>query len=126
MGREWLGAEARLLILATDMNPEYLKQARQGVYPAGSLREVPAEMRALFMKCPGVDLYEIPSFIRQDLLWAPHDLRTGPAGRAFDLIFLRNNLLTYETLHHQETETITKLRLPVELIVGLRLEVLEI
>ena len=86
-----------LRILATDMNPEYLDRARAAVYPRSSMREVPEAIRsACFEKVAG-GKYALRSWIKEGIVWQVHHLLSDPPGTAFDLVFLRNNLLTYYT-----------------------------
>jgi len=86
-----------LSILATDMNPEYLDRARAAVYPRSSMREVPEAIRsACFEKVAG-GKYAVRSWIKEGIVWEVHHLLSDPPGTAFDLVFLRNNLLTYYT-----------------------------
>jgi len=87
----------RLEIVATDMNSDYLAQAREGVYNRGSVRELSAQQLGQHFKSTkgGRQLYIRPE-LKTNISWACQDLVAGqtPAG-LFDIIFLRNNLLTY-------------------------------
>ncbi len=85
-------------ILATDLNPFYLDQARAGIYGQSSLREVPEEVRAgCFEKLPGKKQYGVAEFLREGVRWREHDLCSGVSPGQFDLVFLRNSVLTYES-----------------------------
>ena len=83
-------------ILASDNRPQCLENARQGRYSMGSIKEIPPDLRPRFFTIsPNGRRFEIKTEVRQGVRWLQHDLLHGPAGSAFQLIFLRNNLLTY-------------------------------
>lgn len=85
-----------LHLLATDVNPLYLEKARKGIYSPGSLREIPVNMQSRYFTLqPGGHLYAVKPFIRAGITWKVHDLFSGPPGKGFHIIFVRNNLLTY-------------------------------
>jgi chemotaxis protein methyltransferase CheR len=85
-----------LNITATDINPRYIKRAREGVYNSSSLREVPEHIRAkYFQKLPGKKLYQVDPAIKKDITWLVRDLFRDPPLGPFQIIFLRNNILTY-------------------------------
>ncbi len=86
----------RLHLLATDMNPLYLEKARQGSYQKSSLKEVSLEIQSrYFSSRKGRRLFEILPPLKQDISWVKHNLLEGPPDKGFQLILLRNNLLTY-------------------------------
>ncbi len=81
---------------ATDVNPAYLEQAIEGVYPEGALARVPAEVRARFFRPAGKKSFRAVDELRQGIRWQVHDLTVDqPPARDFHLIFLRNSMLTY-------------------------------
>jgi chemotaxis protein methyltransferase CheR len=84
-----------LSILATDMNPEYLDRARAAVYPRSSLREIPEEVRSTYFETLADGKYALTFSIKEGIVWLAHNLLSDPPGIGFDLILLRNNLLTY-------------------------------
>ncbi len=85
-----------LEVLATDMNPVYLKRARLGLYARSSLKEVPADLQSKYFKRQEeTDQYRIARSLEKCISWRCHDLLHEPPDRNFHLIFLRNNLLTY-------------------------------
>jgi chemotaxis methyl-accepting protein methylase len=90
------GMSAALELLGSDLNPDHLATARRGVYAAASLREMrPAERAAGLTMLRGGRHWVVRPAIRQGILWRVHDLRAGPPGGPYDLIFLRNSILTY-------------------------------
>ena len=84
-----------LCILATDLSPTYLDRAKTAVYPCSSIKELPeGALSTYFKKCEG-GKYALRSAMRDGIVWQVHHLLSDPPGTAFDLILLRNNLLTY-------------------------------
>ena len=88
---------ADLELWATDANPSYLEKARAGIYGPSSLKELPDEWRAAyFSRIPGQDRFALSGPLKEGIRWGVHDLvRQECPASGFDLIFLRNNLLTY-------------------------------
>ena len=86
-----------LELFATDVNSDYLAQARKGAYNRGSVRELSAEQLGRhFESRPGGGRLQIRRELATHVTWACLDLVTGQAPPGpFDIIFLRNNLLTY-------------------------------
>ena len=98
-----LASAPPLEILATDLNPAYLKKARTGVYQRSSLKEVPEEFWPVyFEEMPGRKRYQVVEGLKADLLWREHDLLSGLSPGIFDLILMRNNVLTYGQEKHKE------------------------
>jgi chemotaxis methyl-accepting protein methylase len=93
---EKTGAVPSLEIRATDVNPDYLERAIEGVYPAGALARVPAEARARFFRPAGRASFRVADELRAGIRWQLHDLTADPPpAQDFQIVFLRNNLLTY-------------------------------
>lgn len=89
-------AMSPLELWATDVNPDYLERAIEGIYPAGALSRIPAEARARFFQPVGKASFRVVDRLREDIRWRIHDLTAdAPPVRDFQVIFLRNNLLTY-------------------------------
>jgi len=86
-----------LSILATDLSPRYLDRARAAVYLRSSMREVPEAIRSTYFETFAGGMYALRSGMREGVVWQVHHLLSDPPGIAFDLIFLRNNLLSYYT-----------------------------
>ena len=86
---------SNLSILATDMNPAYLERAKAAVYPRSSLREVPEAIRSTCFRIESGGKYALRSGVKDGIVWQVHHLLSDPPETPFDLIFLRNNLLTY-------------------------------
>jgi chemotaxis methyl-accepting protein methylase len=85
-----------LEIIATDINPVYIDRARAGIYSSSSLKEVKEEFQFIYFKQKGgKKLYEVKASLGKDISWKIHHLLSDPPGSDFDIIFLRNNVLTY-------------------------------
>ena len=83
-------------ITATDMNPEYLERAKAGIYASSSLKEVPEVFRSFYFSAQtGSKLYTIKPSMKSGVLWKVGHLLSYQPPSQFDLIFLRNSLLTY-------------------------------
>ena len=91
-----VGTLPKLEIWATDVNPDYLRKAQAGTYPQSSLREVPEALRNLHFKTGTKSQpYAIAEFVKNGIIWQLHNLLSDPPDTGFQLIFLRNSLLTY-------------------------------
>jgi len=85
-----------LEILATDNQETCLDNARLGIYPLSSLKEVPEPLRQnWFHKVPGRKMWRICDQPAGRINWQCHQLLGKPPQGPFHLILLRNNLLTY-------------------------------
>lgn len=85
-----------LKVLATDMNLVYLERAQLGLFSRSSLKEVPPEVRTKYFKLQEeTNQYRIAPSLQRGISWRLHNLLHDPPDQNFDLIFLRNNLLTY-------------------------------
>lgn len=92
-----------LEITATDKHPAYLDKAREGIYTPGSLKEISPEMRERYFKIrKRGNQFDIKAFVKADIDWKVQDIFAMPAGSDFNIIFLRNNLLTYYKTFQQE------------------------
>ncbi len=96
---EWGGDRDRLPELelwATDMNPEILDNARAGVYSPSSLKELGEEWRSRYFRPLTATRWAISDSLKKRIRWKVHNLLTdAPPAEEFQMIFLRNNLLTY-------------------------------
>jgi len=89
-----------LNITGTDKHPGYIEKARAGVYSKSSLKEVPPEMRAYYFDIrKSGNRFDIKAAFKKGIDWKVQDIFSNPPGSAFDIIFLRNNLLTYYREH---------------------------
>jgi chemotaxis methyl-accepting protein methylase len=85
-----------LKISATDIHPAYLEMARSGTYSASSLKELPDKVRdTYFTKETGKQRFTVKPSLKTHITWQLKHLFDGPPDFGFDIIFLRNNVLTY-------------------------------
>jgi chemotaxis methyl-accepting protein methylase len=83
-------------IMATDLNPQYLERAKAGAYPSSSLKELSENLKSrYFHKKTEKHLYFVKALLKEGIILKNHNLLNDAPGPQFDLIFLRNNLLTY-------------------------------
>jgi chemotaxis protein methyltransferase CheR len=80
--------------VATDADAHLLERARRGCYPAGSLKEMPADLLAFGVRADAEGLC-VRDLHRDGIQWMQHDVRrTWPDG-PFDLVLCRNLVFTY-------------------------------
>jgi len=107
-----LGSFPKLEAWATDMNQDYLAAAREGIYSASSLKEIPGELKGkYFERLPKKQLFAIRDSVKQGISWRRLDLlKDDPPAESFHMIFLRNNILTYyqKTPLHTALSKVTK------------------
>jgi chemotaxis protein methyltransferase CheR len=85
-----------LFVIATDVAPQYLERAREGIYPRGALREVDAERLARWFVHVNKQHDRVKPSVKEGIDWRVHDfLADDPPAKDLDIVFLRNNLLTY-------------------------------
>jgi len=92
-----LGHLPQIHVWATDSNPDYLNKAREGMYVRSALKEMPETIIENYL-CPSEDktTYSIIDTAQQGIQWEIYNLIKEPTPmREFQIIFLRNNLLTY-------------------------------
>lgn len=90
------GPSPELNITATDMNPFYLERALTGHYPASSLKEIPQGLRTYYFHSEeSSKSYRIKDSLKKGITWLKLDLLSDTLDTQFQIIFLRNNLLTY-------------------------------
>lgn len=84
-------------IRATDINPDYLYKAREGIYRGSSLRGLSDEIKSVyFHACEDRKDYFVADHLKKYIVWEVHDLmREQPPVGAFQIIFLRNSIFTY-------------------------------
>jgi chemotaxis protein methyltransferase CheR len=89
-----IASDARLEIVATDVEPVMLRRAAKGRYPASALRELPGPWRdAAFVRAG--DEWELASRFRRQVRLVRHDIRSEPPDGPFDLVLCRYLAFTY-------------------------------
>ncbi len=83
-----------LHLLASDINPDYLAAALKGTYGKTSVKEVRELDRNTYFTVRKKQ-FSVKSFLKKDIHWEKIDLCHTLPEQQFDLIFLRNNILTY-------------------------------
>jgi len=89
------GPQPELEMVATDMNPDYLRMARAGIYPPSSLKEVPERWQDLYFKRKQGQGYSVVDHLKKGIVWQVGNALSDAPGMDFQVIFLRNSLLTY-------------------------------
>lgn len=83
-------------LLATDADPHCLERACTGIYGPSSLKEVTEAQRThYFISLRGGRRFAVRQDRLPPIVWQHHQLTDPPPGGPFQMIFLRNNLLTY-------------------------------
>jgi chemotaxis methyl-accepting protein methylase len=100
-----------LIILATDRHPEYLERARRGIFNRSSLREMTANERIDFFESHhGAKQFSVKNQLKSDIRWQIGNLLTEPPEAVFQVIFMRNNILTYYRQEDQDSALNTVLK----------------
>jgi chemotaxis protein methyltransferase CheR len=86
----WLDLE----VIATDADPRMLERAKRGVFDAGSIRELPIDLRRSAFEGIG-EPFRVRNRLRKRVLWSCQDVRDATPPGPFDLILCRNLVLTY-------------------------------
>jgi len=83
-------------VWATDINPVYLRRAREGIYFISSIKEVEQNLREIyFIFQEDKNLFRINPLLQKGIFWKVHNILQNFEENNFQIIFLRNNLLTY-------------------------------
>ncbi|MFW2364937.1 MAG: CheR family methyltransferase [Desulforhopalus sp.] len=91
-----LNSPVHLDIVATDINYQNLARAQEGCYQLSSMKEVPELMRIeCFERQNDRDNYCIKDRYRANIIWKQHNFFSPLNCEKFQIIFLRNSLLTY-------------------------------
>jgi chemotaxis protein methyltransferase CheR len=96
---EW--ADWNITLLATDINPEFLRKAATGVYGEWSFRDTPQWVRDQYFKCTKNGRFEIQPHIRAQVIFSYLNLAddTYPSlannTNAMDVILCRNVLMYF-------------------------------
>lgn len=93
----------KITLLGTDLSPAALDAARAGSYDERSLRLVPVELRRLYFDQDAANGQRstIKPEIRAAVTWKPHNLLLPLREDPFDLIFIKNVLIYFDTASKQ-------------------------
>jgi chemotaxis protein methyltransferase CheR len=86
----WIDLE----IIATDSDERMLERARRGTYGAGSVKELPVDLRRSAFEKAG-EPYRVRNSLQRQVSWLCQDIRSESPEGPFDLILCRNLVLTY-------------------------------
>ncbi len=84
----------RLEIVASDADRHLLTRASRGIYPAGTLRELPSAWREQAFRTVG-ETFELQADFKSEITWLRQDLREEMPEGPFDLVLCRNLAFTY-------------------------------
>jgi chemotaxis protein methyltransferase CheR len=84
----------RLTLLATDINENLLKRAREGKYKKSSLKEAPERIIQRFFRIED-GFYILDRSIRESVEFKKHDIIREEPFSGMDIIFCRNLAFTY-------------------------------
>jgi chemotaxis protein methyltransferase CheR len=83
-------------ILATDLDPEVLSQAKAGgPYPPRSLQSVSEEQLRTYFTAVGGEGYKIVDTLRKRVNFREHNLLSDPFEHGFDLVICRNVMIYF-------------------------------
>ncbi|MCL4767068.1 MAG: PAS domain-containing protein [Hyphomicrobiaceae bacterium] len=97
---EAAGKQLDLRIFATDSREDNLRRAREGVYPAASMADIPPELRRRFFREQEESCQVIPE-LRDTVMFARQNLLTDPPFSRMDLVSCRNLLIYLEPAAQQ-------------------------
>lgn len=101
-------AQHQWTVLGTDIDPQSLERTRNAFYCRGSIREVPERLRQRWLKEEG-GTWTLDENIRSMVQFLRHDVvREEPPG-AFNVVLLRNSVLTYN-IQAVQREVLRKIR----------------
>jgi chemotaxis protein methyltransferase CheR len=112
--------EIDLEIVAADADPQMLDRARRGTYTAGSLRELPEDLRRTGFEATS-GLFLVADRFREYVSWLCQDVRVETPPGPFDLVLCRNLALTYfdEALQREVMNRVAaELRIGGALVIG--------
>ncbi len=122
--RENIPSSPQIAITASDLKSEYIGKALIGQYSPSSLREVPSDWRErYFYKVKGRKWFEVKEYLKKGIRWKAGTFDSPMSCMNFDIIFLRNNLLTYYLNPEKEMvfhSILNRLASPGWLITGAR------
>jgi two-component system CheB/CheR fusion protein len=92
---EAAGKNLDIKVFATDLSDNAIGRARTGVFPAGITSQVSSERLARFFQADD-DHYRISKRVRENVVFAPHNLLSDPPFSHLDIATCRNMLIYLE------------------------------
>ncbi|SFL85066.1 chemotaxis protein methyltransferase CheR [Gracilibacillus orientalis] len=97
-------------ILATDIDPNVLARAKQGIYNDRALQEVPVNIKKKYFHQEG-DTYKVDEQLKQAITFKEHNLLADPYPSNVDLIICRNVLIYFteeakSTIYHKFSDAL--------------------
>jgi two-component system, chemotaxis family, CheB/CheR fusion protein len=86
------GINKKIQVFASDLDSDAIAIARRGEYPSGIISEVPERLLSRYFSYAD-DHYKIHKSIREQIVFAPHNLIKDPPFTHIDLISCRNLLI---------------------------------
>jgi chemotaxis protein methyltransferase CheR len=84
-------------IVATDINTEVIKRAREGIYRGRTLKFVPLALIDRYFNPRGDGTYQVGEETRRFVRFSVHNLlREEPPGYGFDILFCRNVMIYFD------------------------------
>jgi two-component system CheB/CheR fusion protein len=107
-------------IFATDLDREALQIAGQGVYPSSVAADIPPHLLDKYFTLEG-DTYRIRRSIRENMIFAKHNILKDPPFNRLDLVSCRNLLIYLQPFSQQRVLSILNfaLRMGGALMLGL-------
>jgi two-component system CheB/CheR fusion protein len=92
------GVRLQVQIFATDLRESAIERARLGIYPPAIATDVsPSRLRRFFREAGGG--YQVTSTIREQCIFARHNLLVAPPFSQLDLVSCRNVLIYFKPEH---------------------------
>ena len=85
-------------ILATDISPLMLNQAKEAVYSGDKLKDIPREWMNKYFVPVGANRFQVANDIRKEVVLRPFNLmeKTLPFKKKFHIIFCRNVMIYFD------------------------------
>ncbi len=112
--------QVHLSILATDIDEDLLKRAKEGTYKKSSLKEVPGGTVKNFFRKEG-EFYILDQTIREGVEFKKHDILYEEPFSGMDIVLCRNLAFTYFSKESQIeilTKMVTSLKEKKFLVIG--------
>ena len=87
----------KIHILGTDIGAEALERARCAVFSRRAMRRVPEDYYRFFTKAEHADIWRAKPVLTEMVLFRQHNLLDPLEDKPFDLVFLKNVLVHFDT-----------------------------